>query len=182
MFIGAWRRSQKPRWSVEARVTAVESHISSVGKSVVDMADRTAHVANGWATHEEIVAVRGKDPETQAAHVGACEHDRRSDFSSFADRRAVRPTWRRVWLWSNYVSRFLTARGDIPKTTEARGRVSSDRISKFWSREVVEHVCGFGFVRQCLDLRRSDKLSHDLLGLRIWIQQWAMAATRCYGV
>ena len=38
MFFGAWRRSQKPRWSVEARVTAVESHISSVGKSVVDEA------------------------------------------------------------------------------------------------------------------------------------------------
>ena len=47
MFFGAWRRSQKPRWSVEARVTAVESHISSVGKSVVDMADRRTRVANG---------------------------------------------------------------------------------------------------------------------------------------
>ena len=38
MFIGAWRSSQKSRWRVEARATSVESHISSVGKSVVDEA------------------------------------------------------------------------------------------------------------------------------------------------
>ena len=53
---------------------------------------------------------------------------------------------------------------------EARGRASGDRISGFWSRKVVEHVCGFGFVRQSLDLRRSNKLSHGLLGLRIRTQ------------
>ena len=47
MFTGAWRRSQKPRWRVEARATEVESHISSVGRSVVDMTDRRARVANG---------------------------------------------------------------------------------------------------------------------------------------
>ena len=50
---------------------------------------------------------------------------------------------------------------------EARGRASGDRISGFWSQVAVEHVCGFGFVRQSLDLHRSDKLSHGLLGLRI---------------
>ena len=61
--------------------------------------------------------------------------------------------------------------GDFTETTEAHGKASGDRISRFWSREVVEHVCGFGFVRQSLDLRRSDKLSHSLLGLRIWTQQ-----------
>ena len=60
---------------------------------------------------------------------------------------------------------------DFSETTEARGRASSDRISGFWSPEVVEHVYGFGFVRQSLDLRRSDKLSHNLLSLRIWTQQ-----------
>ena len=43
-----------------------------------------------------------------------------------------------------------------------RGRASGDRISGFWSREVVEHACGFGFVRQSLDLHRSNKLSHGL--------------------
>ena len=61
--------------------------------------------------------------------------------------------------------------GDFSETTEARGRASGDQISGFWSQEVVEHVCGFGFVRQNLDLCRSDKLSHGLLGLRIWTQQ-----------
>ena len=43
-----------------------------------------------------------------------------------------------------------------------RGRASGDQISGFWSREVVEHACGFGFVRQSLDLHRSNKLSHGL--------------------
>ena len=47
----------------------------------------------------------------------------------------------------------------------AHGRASGDRISGFWSREVVEHVCGFGFVRRSLDLHRYDKLSQGLLGL-----------------
>ena len=48
---------------------------------------------------------------------------------------------------------------------EAHGRASGDRISGLLSREVMEHVCGFGFIRQSLDLRRSDKLSHSLLVL-----------------
>ena len=48
---------------------------------------------------------------------------------------------------------------------EARGKASSDQISTFWPREVVEHVCGVGFVRRSLYLRQSDKLSHGLLGL-----------------
>ena len=44
MFTDAWRNSQKSRWRVEARATSVESHISSVGKSVVDEAVMAAHV------------------------------------------------------------------------------------------------------------------------------------------
>ena len=43
---------------------------------------------------------------------------------------------------------------------EARGKALGDWISRFWSREILEHVCGVGFVRRGLDLRRSDKLSH----------------------
>lgn len=49
------------------------------------------------------------------------------------------------------------------RRVEARGKYLGDRISGFWSREILEHVCGVGFVRRCLDLRRSDKLSHGLL-------------------
>jgi len=51
------------------------------------------------------------------------------------------------------------------RCVEARGRASGDRISGFWSWEFVEHVFGFGFIRRSLDLHRSDKLSHGLLGL-----------------
>ena len=48
---------------------------------------------------------------------------------------------------------------------EARGKALGDRISGFWSREILEHVCGVGFVRRGLDLRRSDRERHGLLGL-----------------
>ena len=36
---------------------------------------------------------------------------------------------------------------DFPEITAARGKALSDRISGFWSREVMEHVCGVGFIR-----------------------------------
>ena len=44
MFTGAWRSSQKPRWRVVVRATSFESHISSVGRSVVDEAFMVARV------------------------------------------------------------------------------------------------------------------------------------------
>ena len=49
---------------------------------------------------------------------------------------------------------------DFPKTIEARGWASGDRISRFSSREAVEHVCGVGFDKRRLDVHRSEKLSH----------------------
>ena len=51
------------------------------------------------------------------------------------------------------------------RRVEARGKALGDRISGFWSREAEEHVCGVGFVRRGLDLRRSDRERHGLLGL-----------------
>ena len=48
--------------------------------------------------------------------------------------------------------------GDFPKQTlrvEARANSLADRVSGLWSREVMEHVCGVGFIRRSLDLRRS---------------------------
>ena len=47
----------------------------------------------------------------------------------------------------------------------ARELAAKSQVSGFLLREVVEHVCGVGFIRRSLDLRRSDKLSHGLLGL-----------------
>ena len=71
MFTNAWRSSQKPRWRLEARATSVESHISSVGSSVVYEAVMAARV------HEHDLKVRhlrprmGDSPELTAARVGA---------------------------------------------------------------------------------------------------------------
>ena len=71
MFTGAWRSSQKSRWRVEARATSVESHISSVGRSVVDEAVMAACV------HEHDLEVRnlrrgmGDFLETTVVHGGA---------------------------------------------------------------------------------------------------------------
>ena len=54
----------------------------------------------------------------------------------------------------------------------ARAVAVGGRVPRFWSQYAEEHDCGVGFVMRGLDLRRSDiKLSHDLLGLRIWTQQ-----------
>ena len=58
MFTGVWRSSQKSRWRVGARATSVESHISLVGRSVVDEAAMAACV------HEHNLEVR----ESEAAH------------------------------------------------------------------------------------------------------------------
>ena len=57
MFTSAWRSSQKSRWRVEAHATSDESHISSVGRSVVDEAIMAACV------HEHDLEVR----ESEAA-------------------------------------------------------------------------------------------------------------------
>ena len=48
----------------------------------------------------------------------------------------------------------------------ARAAAVGGRVPGFWSRYAVEHVCGVGFVRRGLDLRRSDKERHGLLGLK----------------
>ena len=59
MFTGAWRRSQKSRWRVEARATLVECHISSLGKLVVDKTVMVAHVHEHDMEVRESEAARG---------------------------------------------------------------------------------------------------------------------------
>ena len=39
------------------------------------------------------------------------------------------------------------------------------QVPGLWLQEVVEHVCGVGFIRGSLDLHRSDRERHRLLGL-----------------
>ena len=47
----------------------------------------------------------------------------------------------------------------------ARAAAIGGRVSGFLSRYAGEHVCGVGFVRRGLDLHRSDRERHGLLGL-----------------
>ena len=63
-----------------------------------------------------------------------------------------------------------------------RATFSVCQTSGFFSQEVVEHLCDVGFIKRSLDLRKSDKLSHDLLGCWILTQHRAMVAARCCGV
>ena len=65
---------------------------------------------------------------------------------------------------------------------EARATFSGDQTFGFFSREAVGHVCMVGFVRQRLDVHKSEKLSHSLLGCWILTQHKAMVAARCHGV
>ena len=71
MFTGAWKSSQKSRWRVEAHATSVESHISSVGRSVVDEAVMAAHVYKHDLEVRESEAARGIFLETTEARGGA---------------------------------------------------------------------------------------------------------------
>ncbi|XP_050264270.1 uncharacterized protein LOC126708524 [Quercus robur] len=52
--------------------------------------------------------------------------------------------------------RFSRGFGGAWWRVEARGKASGDRISGFWSREILEHVCGVGFIRRSLKLHRSE--------------------------
>ena len=80
MLIGTWRSSQKSKWRVEARATSVESHISSVGRLVVDEAVMAARM------HEHDLEVKnmrrrmGDFLETTEAR-GTASSDRISWFS-----------------------------------------------------------------------------------------------------
>ena len=71
MFTNAWRSSQKSRWRVEACVTSFESHISSVGRSVVDEAVMAACVHEHNLEVREFEAAHGIFPETTEARGGA---------------------------------------------------------------------------------------------------------------
>ena len=77
---GTWRSSQKSRWRVEARATSFKSHISSVGRSVVDEAVMVARVHENDLEVREPEAARGNFPETTEAR-GTASGDRFSGFS-----------------------------------------------------------------------------------------------------
>ena len=125
---------------------------------------------------------RGVDAINPGSAWGRVWAQMRVRISGFVDRRTRTPTRRRVCPEDDLEVRNPWQHvGDFPKTIAARGRASSDRISGFWSWEVVEHVYGVGFIRRSLDLRKFDKLSHGLLGCLILTQHKAMV-TRCRGV
>ena len=71
MFTGTWRRNQKPRWRVEARATSFESHISSVGRSVVGEAVMAACVHDHDLKVKHLRRRVGDSPELTAARVNA---------------------------------------------------------------------------------------------------------------
>ena len=71
MFTDAWRRSQKPKWRMEARATAVDHQILRPSRSVDEEAVMAAHL------HEHDLEVRNLRqcvvdfPELTAARGGA---------------------------------------------------------------------------------------------------------------
>ena len=88
----------------------------------------------------------------------------RAGIAGFVDRQTRRPAGQRVRPEDDLEVKNLWRRvGDFQRLLqrlEARGKSSGDWISGFWSREILEHIYGVGFIRQSLELRRSDKLSH----------------------
>ena len=43
----------------------------------------------------------------------------------------------------------------------ARELAVEGQVSRFLSREVVEHICGIGFIKRSRDLHKSEELSHS---------------------
>ena len=58
MFIDAWRRSQKPRWRVEARTTSYDHQILRPSRSVDDKAVLVVCVVEIQAGSRESAAAR----------------------------------------------------------------------------------------------------------------------------
>ena len=88
-------------------------------------------------------------------------------ISSSVDRWTRRPIGRRVYQEDGLEVRNLRWRmRDFPKLSAARGLLSVDRIFGFSSREAKEHICGIGFDRRRLDVHRSYRERHGLLGLQ----------------
>ena len=92
------------------------------------------------------------------------------------DHQILRPSRsgddKAVWLGSelgveNLRRRVDSSRGRCPRVV-AHADAVGGWIPGLWSRYVVERVYLVSFIRQRLDVHRSDKLSHSLLGLRIW--------------
>ena len=52
----------------------------------------------------------------------------------------------------------------------AREAFDGDQVLGFWLPEAMEYVCGVSFIRQKLDVHRSEKVSHGLLGCWILTQ------------
>ena len=72
MFTGAWRKSQKPKWRVEARATAVDHQILRPSRSMDE------EVVMAVRVHEHDLEVRNLRrrvvdfPELTAERGGAC--------------------------------------------------------------------------------------------------------------
>ena len=112
--------------------------------------------------HQQQISARGRSVcvhrrvedklETQVAHAKVVDHQILRPSRS-VDEEAVMAV--RVYGHDLEVRESEAARGIFPKTTEARGTASGDRISWFFLRETEEHACVVGFFRRRLDLHRS---------------------------
>ena len=145
---------------MSARVSSFDHQILRPSRSRVDKAVLAAHVAEIQAGSQERLTTRVRVP---AAIVRAWWRVRlplEVGCLGFVDRWTRRPSWRRVYQEHDLEVRNLRRRvGDFPETTEARCKVSGDRISGFSSQEAEKHVCGVGFYKRRLDVHRSEKLS-----------------------
>ena len=94
-------------------------------------------------------------------------------FLGQVDRWMRRLSWRRVYQEDDLKVMNLRRRMGIFqslfRSVGARENSDGDKLPGFGSREAVDHVFVVGFVS--VDLHRFEKLSHGLLGLRIWTQQ-----------
>ena len=99
-------------------------------------------------------------PETREAHVRSDE-SRNLRFCRSVDEEAVMAA--RVPRTRSGSQESEAAHVSVPgrrcRRVGVRAAAVGGRVSGFWSRYAVEHVCLVGFIKRRLDVHISDKLS-----------------------
>ena len=102
----------------------------------------------------------------------ACRHVWRHmiiRFSGQVDQGMIRPSWQCVWLRSKLgVENLRWCVWEFQESLSVRGSAGGyhwDQVPGFWSWYAVGNVCLVGFIRQRLDVHKSDRERHGLLRL-----------------
>ena len=129
---------------------------------------------------------RGDETDTRAVRVGACDvvwlPDSQPKWIMGQQGHLGNACgWDPSWESRIFNSVCESSKSRYPHVL-AHAAAIGGWVSGFWSQYAVKHVCLVGFIKRRLDVHRSDRERHRLLGCWILTQHRAMVAARCRGV